>query len=86
MKLDEVKYSVCQSCGRRYPKAHCINGFTLSNGKPRPDRYIAHNNSECVPCNRNEKMRIDARAKHRALTDEEITRRKELVAALPDGI
>jgi len=86
MNLDDVKYSVCQNCGRRYPLAHCINGYTLSNGKPRPDRYIAHTNSECVPCIRNEKMRIDMLGKRRALTDEEIRRRKELVAALPDGI
>ena len=86
MKLDNVKYAVCQNCGRRYPLAHCIIGTKTGSGETRPDKYIAHKNVDCVPCIRNEKKRIDAREKRRDLTCDEIDRRKVLIDALPDVV
>jgi len=84
MKLDEVKYSVCQRCGRRYPLAHCISGLNISNGKHHPDRYFSHNNPICLPCIRSEKGRIDARGKIRGLTYVEIERREILEEMMPE--
>jgi len=83
MKLEQVKYSVCQNCGRRYPLAHCIIGQKTGSGRPRADRYIAHKNVACVPCLRKAKARIERDSKDRPTTAEESEKWRMISDALP---